>query len=67
MRKLAKNGIQRTPSEDTRAFLQRVASDYPQRSQLAKIVEIYNRVKYGREGVDEVSIKQLRELVNAIN
>jgi len=66
LRKLAKNGWKRAPAEDTRAFLQRVEADYPKRQQLAGIVEIYNRIKYGREGATSRSLQQLRELVNTI-
>ena len=66
-RKLSKNGWQRLPAEDTRAFLQRVAADYPQRQQLARIVDLYNLIKYGRDGATQDSLRQLRELVNGLN
>ena len=67
LRKLAKSGLHRTPSEDTRAFLQRVGNDFPQREQLGRIVDLYNRIKYGRGGASAQSLENLRTLVKAIN
>ena len=67
LRKLSRNGWRRAPAEDTRAFLQRVAADYPQRQQLTRIFDLYNRIKYGRNGATHNSVQQLRELVNSID
>ncbi len=66
-KKLARQGLARRPSEDTRAFLQRAErSDYPQSAQLARIVDLYNRIKYGRLGANRHSLEQLRTLVNTL-
>ncbi len=66
-KKLARQGLARGPAEDTRAFLRRAErSDYPQSAQLAKIIELYNRIKYGRQGSNRHSLEQLRTLVEDI-
>ncbi len=66
-KKLARQGLKRRPAEDTRAFLQRAKrSDYPQSAQLARIVDLYNRIKYGRQGPNRHSLDELRNLINAI-
>ena len=66
-RKLARAGWQRAPAEDSRAFLERVAEDYPHSRQLAAFIELYNRIKYGRQGKTEQSLQQLRDLARAID
>jgi hypothetical protein len=67
MKKLAKSGLRRRPAEDTRAFLQRAAqSDFRQHDQLAKIIDLYNLIKYGRQGASERSLDRLRSMVNSI-
>ena len=54
-------------AEDSREFLHRIDSaDLPQRDQLARIVDLYNRIKYGRDGADELALRDLRSLVNGI-
>ena len=67
LKKLARRGLEKQPAEDTRAFLKRARQDnFSQSDQLAKIVDLYNRVKYGRQGVSELSLKNLRTMINAI-
>ncbi len=66
-KKLARRGLRRKPAEDTRAFLRRIdASGYPQRDRLARIIELYNRIKYGRDADSESALADLRSLVNDI-
>ncbi len=66
-KKLARQGLRRKPAEDTRAFLRRIdASGYPQRDRLARIIELYNRLKYGRDADSESALVDLRSLVNDI-
>lgn len=67
LRKLAKAGWQRGPAEDSRAFLRRIADDYPQSPQLARFIELYNRIKYGPQGPTDQSLQQLRDLTKAID
>ncbi len=68
LKKLSKRGIQKSPAEDTRAFLKRVAQlDFPQLEQLASIIELYNRIKYGRQGPNTPAINHMRSLVNSIH
>ncbi len=67
MKKLAKIGIYRQPSEDSRLFLQRVAGNgLAQQQQLAKIIDIYNRIKYGGIGENKAALSQLRSLVDSL-
>jgi transglutaminase-like putative cysteine protease len=67
LRKLAKHGFDRQPSEDTRTFLQRVSKqDFPQREQLAGIIELYNRIKYGRNGNSPPALNSMRSMINSI-
>ncbi len=67
MKKLARHGLTRRPSEDSRAFLARVAaSGYAERRRLARIVDLYNRIKYGRDGPSDAALADLRRLVNTI-
>jgi transglutaminase-like putative cysteine protease len=68
LRKLAKQGFDRKPSEDTRAFLQRVSQQgFSQREQLASIVELYNRIKYGRDGNSPPALNSMRSMINSMN
>jgi transglutaminase-like putative cysteine protease len=65
--KLSKRGIQKGPAEDTRAFLVRVATrDFPQREQLADIVELYNRIKYGRHDNAQSALRNMRTMIDSI-
>ena len=65
--KLARRGLRRRPAEDSRAFVARVAAaGYPERDRLARIVDLYNRIKYGRDGASEAALADLRRLVSAI-
>ncbi len=68
LKKLSKRGIDRKPSEDTRAFLDRLrGQDVTQQEQIARIVELYNRIKYGRAGGSAAALRDLRRLVNSID
>lgn len=61
LKKLSRRGFHKRASEDSRAFLDRVTDrDFPQREQLADIVELYNRIKYGRKGSSVRNPGQLR-------
>ncbi len=67
LRKLAKQGYDRRPSEDTRAFLQRVSQqEFSQREQLARIIELYNRIKYGRDGNSPQALSSMRSMINSM-
>ncbi len=67
MKKLAKIGLHRKPAEDTRKFLRRVSlSNIAEAEQLAKIIDLYNLIKYSRAGVTQSSIHKLRGMVKAI-
>ncbi len=67
LRKLAKQGYDRRPSEDTRAFLQRVPQqEFSQREQLARIIELYNRIKYGRDGNSPRALNSMRSMINSM-
>lgn len=67
LKKLSKRGFRKRPSEDTRAFLERVADrDFPQREQLADIVELYNRIKYGREDDTSRRLNSMRTLIKSL-
>ena len=67
LKKLSRRGIQKGPAEDTRAFLQRISTqELPQREQIAKVVELYNRIKYGRQGSSELAINNLRSIINSL-
>ena len=67
LRKLAHRGIEKKASEDTRAFLRRVAADdFPQRDQLEHIIDLYNRIKYGRSGASPLALNQMRSLINSL-
>ena len=66
LKKLSKKGLWKKPSEDSRAFLERVSKPgFPQYEQLANIIELYNRIKYGR-GASTRTLNHMRSLVNAI-
>jgi transglutaminase-like putative cysteine protease len=67
LKKLSKRGFQKRPSEDTRAFLERVSDrDFPQREQLADIVELYNRIKYGHEEDTSHRLNSMRSLIKSL-
>ena len=67
LKKLRKLGLEKAPSEDTRAFLQRVKSrGFSQPGQVAKVIELYNLIKYGSDKPDALSLSELRMLVNSI-
>ncbi len=66
--KLARRGIEKKACEDTRAFLRRVAADdFPQRDELAGIIDLYNRIKYGRSGATPQALDQMRSLINSLH
>ena len=67
LQKLSKRGIRKGPAEDTRAFLERLtAREFPQTEQLVDIVELYNRIKYGRQGNSQSALSRMRSMVNSI-
>ena len=67
LKKLSKRGFQKRPSEDSRAFLERVTDrDFPQREQLADIVELYNRIKYGRQENTSARLNSMRTLIKSL-
>jgi transglutaminase-like putative cysteine protease len=67
LKKLQKLDLEKPPSEDTRAFLQRVQSrGFRQPDQVAKIINLYNLIKYGPDKADALSLSELRMLVNSI-
>ena len=67
LKKLKKFGLEKQPSEDTRAFLQRVeSSELGQAGQISKIIDLYNLVKYGSGQGDALSLGDLRSLVHSI-
>ena len=67
LKKLKKLGLEKHPSEDTRAFMQRVeSSGLEQQAQVSRFIDLYNLVKYGRGGSSVLSLNNLRSLVNSI-
>ncbi len=67
LKKLARHGLDRHPAEDSRAFLDRIADrKIVERERLARIADLYNRIKYGRDGASEAALADLRRLVNTI-
>ena len=67
LKKLSKRGFQKGPAEDTRTFLLRITKrDFPQQELLANIVELYNRIKYGRQGSSQSALDNMRSMINSI-
>ena len=67
LRRLARRGYERRPAEDTRAFLARLPRDeFPQHARIARIVELYNLIKYGRRGASTMALNNLRSEVNSL-
>jgi len=67
LKKLQNLDLEKPPSEDTRAFLQRVKSrGLREWSQIAKIIELYNLIKYGPDNSNAQSLNNLRSLVHSI-
>lgn len=67
LKKLKKIGLEKQPSEDTRAFMQRVeSSDLEQQSQVSGFIDLYNLIKYGRGQGDALSLSRLRGLVDSV-
>lgn len=68
LKKLSKKGFVKEPAEDTRAFLQRMPrEELPQREQIARIVDLYNHIKYGRRGASTRALGDLRSMINSID
>jgi transglutaminase-like putative cysteine protease len=68
LKKLSKHGIHKGPAEDTRVFMLRVATpDFSQSEQLANIVELYNRIKYGRQDSSQSALHQMRSMINSFH
>lgn len=67
LKKLSRRGFQKGPAEDTRSFLLRITQrDFPQRELLTNIVELYNRIKYGRQGNSRSALGNMRSMINSI-
>jgi transglutaminase-like putative cysteine protease len=67
LKKLQNLDLEKLPSEDTRAFLQRVKSrGFREWSQVANIIELYNLIKYGPDKSNAQSLNNLRSLVHSI-
>jgi transglutaminase-like putative cysteine protease len=67
LKKLSRRGFQKGPAEDTRTFLLRITKrDFPQQELLANIVELYNRIKYGRQGSSQSALDNMRSMINSI-
>jgi len=68
LHKLAQRGFVKKPAEDTRAFLRRVSThEIAQSDQLERIVDLYNRIKYGRNGGSPQALKQMRSMINSLH
>ena len=66
LKKLSRHGIRKGPAEDTRAFLGRVSTrDFSQSEELSNIVELYNRIKYGRQDSSQEALNHMRSMVNS--
>jgi transglutaminase-like putative cysteine protease len=67
LKKLSRRGFHKGPAEDTRHFLLRITQrDFPQRELLAKIVELYNRIKYGRQASSQSALRDMRSMIDSI-
>jgi transglutaminase-like putative cysteine protease len=67
LKKLSKRGFQKGPAEDTRTFLLRITQrDFPQRELLTNIVELYNHIKYGRQGSSQSALSNMRSMIDSI-
>ena len=67
LKKLSRRGFQKGPAEDTRTFLLRITQrDFPQRELLTNIVELYNRIKYGRQGSSPSALSNMRSMIDSI-
>ena len=66
LRKLNKLSLVKKPSEDSREFLRRIeSSEVKQKPELAKIIELYNLIKYGAGKQNALALNNLRSLVNS--
>ncbi len=66
LKKLSQQGFRKRPAEDTRAFLLRITlDDYPQYERLADIIELYNRIKYGRLENSRSELGNLRAMIDS--
>ncbi|MFV2032177.1 MAG: DUF4129 domain-containing transglutaminase family protein, partial [Gammaproteobacteria bacterium] len=67
LKKMKKYGLEKQPSEDTRAFFERVeASELQSKDRVSMVIELYNSIKYGRGESDAHSLDNLRTLVNSV-
>ena len=67
LKKMKKYDLEKMPSEDTRAFFERVnLSELQQKEQVSKFIELYNLIKYGRIDADSQSLNSLRFMVDSI-
>ena len=67
LKKLKRIGLEKSPSEDTRTFMQRVkSSGIRQQDQVTKFIDLYNLIKYGPGGASGLSLDNLRNLANSI-
>ena len=66
--KLARRGFEKRPAEDARDFLARLPrAEFPEHETIARIVDLYNQIKYGRIGPSTPALGNLRSLVNSLN
>jgi hypothetical protein len=67
LRKLARRGIVRKPAEDTRAFVRRISTpELAQSAQLERIIDLYNRIKYGRNASSPQALQQMRNMIESL-
>jgi transglutaminase-like putative cysteine protease len=67
LKKLSRRGFQKGPAEDSRTFLLRITQrDFSQRELLTNIVELYNRIKYGRHGSSPSALSNMRSMIDSI-
>jgi len=67
LRKLSRRGFVKQPWEDARAFAARLPlAELPQREQIARIVDLYHHIKYGRRGASTPALSNLRSMVNTL-
>jgi len=67
LKKLSKRGFAKPPWEDTRAFVARLPrAEFPEREQVARIVDLYNHIKYGRRGASTPALVDLRSMVDSL-
>ena len=67
LKRLARHGLEKRASEDSRAFLQRIAERCPgQQAEIAQIIHLYNAIKYGYARENSASRAELKAIVSSI-